>query len=114
MKPKITREYEKDRHRNNEDETDFREFIFVDGEKVYKHGHWEHLYDDGTVQSKGTFINGLAEGFWQIFHPNGQLNQRGFYIGSERYSINEYGDTWEYYDEDGNSEYQKLGFDRDW
>ena len=37
MKPKITREYEKDRHRNNEDETDFREFIFVDGKKVYKY-----------------------------------------------------------------------------
>jgi len=46
MKPKITREYEKDRHRNNEDEADFREFVFVDGKKVYKHGHWEYLYDE--------------------------------------------------------------------
>ena len=114
MKPKITREYIKYRLFNDEDEKDLREFILVDGKKVFKHGHWEYLFDDGTVQSRGTFINGLAEGFWQIFHENGKLCQRGVYINSKRYSINEYGDTWEYYDEEGNSEYHKLGFDRDW
>ena len=33
MTPKVTREYLKDRHWNDEDETDFREFIFIDDKK---------------------------------------------------------------------------------
>ena len=41
----------------------------------------------------------------------GKLSQRGIYIKSKRYSINEYGDTWEYYDAEGKSEYHLLGFD---
>ena len=113
LKPKIIKEYVKDRLFNDKDEKDLREFILADGKKVYKHGHWEYLFDDGSVCARGTFINGYAEGFWQIFHENGKLSQRGFYIKSNRFSINEYGDTWEYYDEEGNSEYHKLGFNID-
>ena len=113
-KIQIIKEFDKDRLFNDKDEKDLREFILVDGKKVYKHGHWEYLFDDGSVCARGTFINGYAEGFWQIFHENGKLSQRGFYIKSNRYSINEYGDTWEYYDEEGNSEYHMLGFDRNY
>jgi hypothetical protein len=29
----------------------------------------------------------------------------------KRFSKKEYGDTWEYFDENGDSEYHKLGFD---
>jgi len=63
------------------------------------------------LASKGTFIDGLPQGFWQFFHENGRISQRGVYIDGSRFSKKEYGDTWEYFDENGDSEYHKLGFD---
>ena len=82
-----------------------QEYYIKDGIKTLKNGHWEYLYDDGSLSGKGTYIDGVATGAWQLFYPNGKLSQRGFYYSNgKRVSKYEYGDTWEYYDEDGNLE----------
>ena len=75
----ITRQYLKDTL-ENEDENDHRNYTLVDGKKVPNHGHWEYLDDDGTVASKGTFIDGYHEGAWQVFHPNGSPCRRNFFL----------------------------------
>ncbi|MDC0942854.1 hypothetical protein OAS63_06345 [Gammaproteobacteria bacterium] len=111
MKSNVTKEYAKDRIFNMLEKDDQREYIVKDGRKVLKHGHWEYLHDNGALASKGTFIDGLPQGFWQFFHENGRISQRGVYIDGSRFSKKEYGDTWEYFDENGDSEYHKLGFD---
>ena len=101
MKPNVTIEYAKDRIFNMLEKDDQREYIVKDGRKVLKHGHWKYLHDSGALASKGTFIDGLPQGFWQYFHENGRISQRGVYIDGARFSKKEYGDTWEYYDEEG-------------
>ena len=75
----ITRQYIKDVP-ENEDENDNRIYTLVDGKKLPNHGHWEYLDDDGTVASKGTFIDGYQEGAWQVFHPNGSPCIRNFFL----------------------------------
>ena len=112
MKTSITREYAKDRIYCMTEDEDLREYILQDDIKILKHGHWEYLHDNGSLASKGTFIQGFPQGFWQFFHENGVIAQRGLYIDGKRYSKKEYGDTWEYYDEEGECEFDSLGFDR--
>ena len=77
----IIRQYLKDIPINeDEDDNDCRVYTLVDGKKVPNHGHWEYLDDDGTVASKGTFIDGYQEGAWQVFHPNGSPCIRNFFL----------------------------------
>ena len=61
-------------------------------------GHYRHYYDDGTINSIGTWINGLKEGAWQTFYQNGQLFSRGFYINDKRFPSER---AWEFYEENG-------------
>ena len=75
----ITRQYLKD-ILEHEDENDYRAYTLVDGKNVLNHGHWEYLYDDGNVHSKGTFIDGYQEGAWQVSYPNGSPLRRNFFL----------------------------------
>ena len=75
----INRQYLKD-ITINEDENDYRAYTLVDGKNVLNHGHWEYLYDDGNVHSKGTFIDGYQEGAWQVSYPNGSPLRRNFFL----------------------------------
>ena len=114
MKSKnIIQEYVTQRILPEEEYTTNEEYYFKDGVKTLKDGHWEYLYDDGTLCAKGTFMRGIPVGAWQKFHTNGQLSQRGFYdMTGCRVSKYEYGDTWEYYDKDGNKEHLfDVGYD---
>lgn len=42
-------------------------------------GEWEYYYEDGSIRSKGTFIDGQKAGEWIYYHPNGQVQSKGEY-----------------------------------
>ena len=44
-----------------------------DGER---HGYWEQYHDDGSLSSKGNYIDGIPDGLAETFYPNGQLKNR--------------------------------------
>ena len=77
-------------------------FVSVNGNEVPKEGYEEIRDEDGKLIGKGNYKNGVRSEFWQFFYPNGKIDNCGYY-GNDglRLSINEYGDTWDYYYEDG-------------
>lgn len=83
-------------------------FVSINGKEVPKEGYEEIRDEDGNLRGKGNYKNGVRSGFWQFFYPNGKIDNCGYY-GNDglRLSINEYGDTWDYYYEDGS----KIGED---
>lgn len=83
-------------------------FVSVNGNEVPKEGYEEIRDEGGKLIGKGNYKNGVRSGFWQFFYPNGKIDNCGYY-GNDglRLSINEYGDTWDYYYEDGS----KIGED---
>ena len=83
-------------------------FVSVNGKEVPKEGYEEIRDEDGNLRGKGNYKNGVRSGFWRFFYPNGKIDNCGYY-GNDglRLSINEYGDTWDYYYEDGS----KIGED---
>ena len=67
-------------------------------EKNWINKNSEYYYDNNTLQSKGSWINGMKSGAWQYFNENGTISQRGFYVNDKRYpDLN----GWEYYDANG-------------
>tara|TARA_B100000989_G_C19401018_1_gene409976 strand:+ start:367 stop:768 length:402 start_codon:yes stop_codon:yes gene_type:complete len=77
-------------------------FVSVNGKEVPKEGYEEIRDEDGNLRGKGNFKNGVRSGFWQFIYPNGKIDQSGYYgRDGKRLSINYYGDTWDYYREDG-------------
>lgn len=83
-------------------------FISVNGMEIPKEGYEEIIDEDGYLIGKGNFKNGVRYGFWQFFYRNGKIDNCGYY-GNDglRLSINKYGDTWNYYYENGS----KIGED---
>ena len=77
-------------------------YVPVNGEMVPKEGYEEVFDKVGVFVGRGNYKNGVRNGFWQFFHPNGKLSNCGYY-GDDglRLSIKEYGDTWDYYDASG-------------
>ncbi len=60
----------------------FNEFGILSGEGRIdtlskKQGEWTFYYDDGSVFSKGQFIDSLKTGTWVYFYENGKLRQKG-------------------------------------
>lgn len=109
MKERITKIYKKETDYiwENKEELgikwyDFKDYYYNDGRLTPRDGQFELYYDSGSLLAKGYYEDGYRLGAWQYFHENGQLWQRGFYKGSgERHGIRDYGDTWEWFREDG-------------
>ena len=78
-------------------------YVLQDGVNVPTQGYEEVFDKKGNFVGKGNYKNGVRNGFWQFFYPNGKLSSSGYY-GDDglRLSIKEYGDTWDYYDASGN------------
>ena len=38
---------------------------------VKKEGYWEKYYDNGQLNAKGLYKNGLRNGIWGEYYPNG-------------------------------------------
>ena len=87
------------------DPDDLRDYYFKNGKLKLKHGQFEAYYDNGNISAKGFVDKGIRVGAWQYFYEDGKVMQRGFYVSScRRLGIKDYGDTWEYYNEDGTPE----------
>jgi len=43
-----------------------------------------NFYDNGTIQSSGKMKNGMPEGEWRFYDPNGKLNKYGYYVFGKR------------------------------
>lgn len=85
----------------------------IDGRKQ---GYWEYYFDDGEIQSKGSYINGKEEGIWEwyyyfssveynflhirstykdgklnglreLFHITGELSSKKYFINGKEESI---------------------------
>ena len=74
----------------------------VDGKRINQYdsegrrqGYWEY-YQDGKLYSKGNYINGEREGYWETYHSNGQLEGKGNYVNNKKDGM------WEYYWSNGN------------
>ena len=87
------------------DPDDLRDYYFKNGKLKLKHGQFEAYYDNGNICAKGYVDKGIRVGAWQHYYEDGKVMQRGFYLSNgSRLGIEEYGDTWEHYDEEGNLE----------
>jgi periplasmic protein TonB len=61
-----------------------------------KSGLWTDWYDDGSLDSKGEFINGKRENTCEWYFRNGQISARETFKNDER-------TEWEFWNEDGSS-----------
>ena len=49
---------------------------YIDG---LDHGEWTFYFNDGQIQTQGTFEKGKRIGVWEYFHENGELKQKSHY-----------------------------------
>ena len=61
-----------------------------------KDGYWESFHDNGKLSEKGNYKKGLRVGIWKSFHDNGQLWVKGKYTKDGTRDA-----SWEYFDKDG-------------
>ena len=60
-----------------------------------REGDWQSFHPDGRTQSVGTYINGLREGYGAAYYENGNLLYEGYYHEGKECG------TWKFYDEIG-------------
>jgi antitoxin component YwqK of YwqJK toxin-antitoxin module len=48
-------------------------------------GYWEFYHDNGQLEQKGYYVNGLHDGFWEYYDENGQLYSKGNYVNDNYY-----------------------------
>ena len=66
---------------------------YTDGKKD---GYWESFHDNGKLSEKGKYKKGLRVGIWESYHDNGQLWVRGKYTKDGTRDA-----SWEYFDKNG-------------
>lgn len=54
--------------------------IISNGIDEKRNGNWETYHHNGTIKSKGFYIDGLEDGLWLAYYENGQLHYRGKFI----------------------------------
>ncbi len=70
-----------------------QEGVFVEG---MMDGEWKHFFPDGSVSFQGSFIDGLPDGKHVHYNYNGTIRTEGEYIVGRRHGV------WRFNDEDGN------------
>lgn len=48
-------------------------------EQGNKKGLWRTFYPEGGLMTEGEYLNGIRNGEWIFYFPNGNIEQRGFY-----------------------------------
>ena len=76
-----------------------RVYEIVNGKKVPLNIHYEGYWKNGLLAAKGTWIDGLKQGFWQHYNENGTIAARGVKID------NGWVGRWQFYDENGQLEH---------
>ena len=70
-----------------------KRYNYKDGKKD---GYWESFHDNGKLSEKGNYKKGLRVGIWESYHDNGQLWVRGKYTKDGTRDA-----SWEYFDKNG-------------
>ncbi len=74
-------------------------------------GLWIKYFEDGTIQTRATYVDDQLEGEFVTYHPNGEIMLIGQYHQGEKLG------TWKTYDEEGNllneDVYKPLGQELD-
>ena len=65
---------------NYEGKHPYRVYEIADGGKVPLNAHYEAYWKNGQLAQKGTYIDGLRQGFWQRYYENGKISSRCFLI----------------------------------
>ena len=50
-------------------------------------GYWVIYHDNGQLWSKGKYKNGNREGYWEIYHQNGMLLTKGNYKNNKKQGV---------------------------
>ncbi len=58
-------------------------------------GEWTYYYQNGQMETKGSFKNNKPEGIWTSYYPNGNIRCEGNYKNGKQQS------AWTYYNEKG-------------
>ena len=58
-------------------------------------GEWKVYHPNGKLKQTGVYTNGLEEGFWKYYHPNGNTYMEGKYIQGKQEA------NWKVFYEDG-------------
>jgi antitoxin component YwqK of YwqJK toxin-antitoxin module len=55
--------------------------LIMRGEKIdgKREGGWESFFPDGTLRSRGTFVNDVQQGPTTVYHPNGAVFYTGWF-----------------------------------
>ena len=59
--------------------------------------NWSFFNDQGRLESKGSYKNGLQDGYFEFFFPDGTLEGKGNFEKGNRIGF------WEQFDSKGNS-----------
>jgi antitoxin component YwqK of YwqJK toxin-antitoxin module len=70
---------------------------YIDGNRQdsERDGLWYAYYPDGTVQTKGFYVNGKEDGRYTVYYSNGNVRYTGVYNNGVKVG------EWRFYDEDG-------------
>jgi uncharacterized protein len=60
------------------------------------HGRYISYFLNGTIESKGQFVNNETTGVWEFYYETGNLKMRGILRQNSNYGV------WEYFYENGN------------
>lgn len=67
-------------------------------------GPWVSFFANGGLRSRITYVNGVEEGFSEVFHDNGMIYYSGNYLRGK--TIGE----WRFYDREG-KELKRVAYD---
>lgn len=83
-----------------------KERYFVkDNDPSVLYGNYESYYYDGTVKSRGQYVNNETFGFWEYYYENGKLKMAGRLVNGINQGV------WSYYFENGNLSMQGNVYD---
>jgi hypothetical protein len=70
---------------------------YIDGNRHdnERDGLWYAYYPDGTVQTKGFYVDGKEDGRYTVYYSNGNVRYTGVYNHGEKVG------EWRFYNEDG-------------
>ena len=70
---------------------------YIDGNRdgATREGLWYAYYPDGTVQTKGYYVNGKEQGRYTVYYSNGNVRFTGFYDQGRQVG------EWRFFNEDG-------------
>lgn len=88
-------------------EEGFTQYYFSNGDQLQSVGHysqgiqegfWKVYYPNGELEWEGHFSQGKREGFWKDYYENGQVQEEGHYVACKREGF------WKFYHASGQVE----------